>query len=142
MNYENKRSFFRLSFAHPLCAEFKRVGLPDTLEPKTSKIAILDISGGGMRFRSDINFTEELYVLFEAKFTGLGKTYKLLGQILRMKPVHSDIYEYSAKFSLNESDESALISLLNSMSIKLRKTKVLSSCSFCTEEELSRFHLL
>ncbi|TBL78224.1 PilZ domain-containing protein [Paenibacillus thalictri] len=142
MNRENQRSFFRLAFEHPLCAELKIIGLQDGLETKTGKIAIHDVSAGGMRFWSDIDFTNELNVLFEAKFIGLGKPYKLLGQILRIKEVKPRIYEYSSKFSLSEAEESALISLLNAMSIKLRKMKMLSSCSFCTNEELELFQLL
>ncbi|WP_248926535.1 PilZ domain-containing protein [Paenibacillus hamazuiensis] len=142
MNTENKRSFFRLSFVHPLCAELKIIGLPDDAEVKTAKIAIHDISAGGMRFVSDINFSEELNVLFEVKFTALGKPYKILGQLLRVKEVKPQIYEYSTKFSLNEPEESALVSMLNALSIKLRKVNVLSSCSFCTDEELAQFKLL
>lgn len=141
MNAENKRHFFRVSFPHPLCAELKIIGTPDTLETKTGKIAIHDMSAGGMRFRSDINFTNELHILFEAKFTALGKPYKLLGQILRAKEIHSPIYEYSAKFSLGAQAESDLVHILNMLSIKLKKTKVLSSCSFCTEEELKQFNI-
>jgi hypothetical protein len=143
MTTNNQRSFFRLSFNHPLCAEFKLIGEATDDAMKQSKIAILDISAGGTKFISTIDFTDELHSLFEIKFMALGKPYKLLGQLLRCRTIHAGIYECSSRFSITEAEENALTSVLNNIAIKMRKAKslTLTNCSFCTQEELAEFHI-
>ncbi|UUZ85745.1 PilZ domain-containing protein [Paenibacillus sp. P26] len=139
----NKRSFFRVSFRHPLGGEVKLIGWkdrnPDFLE---TKAAILDLSAGGARILTAAPLPEEPGLLVELRFTALGVLYRPIGLVVRtLLPVEGQ-YEYSIQFSLNEPDTAALTGMLNQLAIKLRKTPTPSNCSFCTEEELTAFHSL
>lgn len=140
MSTNNKRSFFRLDFKHPLGAEVKLIGLDETeVNHKTVKAAVMDLSAGGARFYTDAPLPEESNLLVELKFIGLGSTFRLLGIVVRTIHSAEEHYEYCIQFSLDEPDTAALTSLVNQLAIKLRKTDTLSNCSFCTEEELETF---
>lgn len=143
MNIHNKRSFFRLPFQHPLCAELKIIDSDDIVpESRIIKAALLDLSAGGARFYTAAPLPEDDNLLVELKFTAMGKVYRPIGTIARSILQEEGHYEYSAQFSLNETETAALTGVLNQMSVKLRKIPVLSGCSFCTEEELREFNPL
>jgi hypothetical protein len=136
----NKRSFFRLDFKHPLGADVKVIGLDESeLEHKIVKAAIMDLSAGGARFYTDAPLPDEMNLLVELKFIGLGSTCRLLGLVVRTIRSADGHHEYCVQFSLDEPDTAALTSLVNQLAIKLRKATTLSNCSFCTEEELESF---
>ncbi|WP_284638823.1 PilZ domain-containing protein [Paenibacillus silviterrae] len=140
MTNDNKRGFYRLQFIHPLLADAKLIGFDGLeLDYKMVKAALLDLSAGGARFYTDAPFPDEGNLLVELRFMALGKEFRLLGLVVRtIRPVEEH-YEYCVQFSLDEADTAALTSIVNQMSIKLRKTPVLSNCSFATEEELLAF---
>ncbi|MFB6363882.1 PilZ domain-containing protein [Paenibacillus elgii] len=140
---KNKRSFFRLRFQQPLCAELKLIGMAD-LEPefKTRKAALLDLSAGGARFFTAAPLPDESRLLIELKFTALAKEYRVLGLLVRSGQTETGHPEYCIQFSHNETETAALTSMLNQLAIKLRKTTVISQCSFCTEEDLAEFGIL
>ncbi|MCZ8518909.1 MULTISPECIES: PilZ domain-containing protein [Paenibacillus] len=133
----NKRRFFRLKLQHPLGAELRMVGVHDTQTIRhTLKTALLDISAGGARFIATGPLPEEKHLLFELRFTALGKDYKPLGVMVRKVETAGGHPQYCAQFSLDEQDTASLASVINQLSVKLRKNPVLSSCSFLTDEDL------
>ncbi|TVY06717.1 PilZ domain-containing protein [Paenibacillus cremeus] len=140
MATDNKRNFFRLLFSHPIGAEIKIIGHDDS-DPdyKVFKTALVDISAGGARFYTVNPLPEEHNLLVEMKFTALGKDFRLLGTIVRSILPEPGHYEYCSQFSLDEADTTALTSMINALSIKLRKTPTPSGCSFCPAEELADF---
>lgn len=140
MNINNMRSFFRVEFQHPLCAELKIIAYEEIdPESKVVKAALVNLSAGGARFYTAAPLPETDHLLVELKFTAMGKEYKPVGTIVRSILQEEGHYEYSAQFSLNETDIAALTGTLNQMSVRLRKTPVLSGCSFCTDEDLLEF---
>ncbi|MBP1156179.1 MULTISPECIES: PilZ domain-containing protein [unclassified Paenibacillus] len=140
MSVNNKRSFFRVEFQHPLCAELKIIDY-EVIDPESKivKAALVNLSAGGARFYTASPLPEEDHLLVELKFTAMGKEYKPVGTIARSILPEEGHYEYSAQFSLDETDTAALTGMLNQMSVKLRKTPVLTGCSFCTDEDLIGF---
>lgn len=139
----NKRSFFRVPFAHPLGAELKIIGQND-MDSGTKMLpaAILDLSAGGARVYTAAPLPEESSLLVELRFTALGSVYRPFGPVVRSILTAQGQYEYSIQFSLDENGTAALTGMLNQLAVKLRKTPTLPSCSFCTEEELADFGFL
>ncbi|CAG7621938.1 PilZ domain-containing protein [Paenibacillus allorhizosphaerae] len=139
---ENKRKFFRVHFERPLLAEIKLIGLQDRdFEPdiKNFKAAVVDIGAGGARFFTETPLPDAHRLLVEMKFTVLGKQYNPLGTIVRSILPEEGHNEYSSEFSLQESETAALTSMLNSVAIKLRKSKTPAECIFCSDEDLAAF---
>ncbi|MCP1306101.1 PilZ domain-containing protein [Paenibacillus tyrfis] len=132
-----------MRFQQPLRAELKIIGIAD-LEPefKTMKAAMLDLSAGGARFLTAAPLPEESRLLIELKFTALAKEYRTLGILVRSGQTETGHPEYCVQFSHNEKETTALTSMINQLAIKLRKTTVISQCSFCTEEDLAEFGIL
>lgn len=132
---ENKRRFFRLAFSHPLCADMKMIPLEDVdLDNRSTRVGIVNISGGGLKFVSPMKLPDDVQMLLEFKFVMLNKEVKLLGQIVRR--METERFEYSVNFTLDDNQLSSLIQLINTLSVKLRKQPRLSSCSFCTDDEM------
>ncbi|AFC32053.1 PAS/PAC and GAF sensor-containing diguanylate cyclase/phosphodiesterase [Paenibacillus mucilaginosus 3016] len=132
----NKRRFFRLKLQRPLGAELRMVGVHDShTVTRTMKTALLDLSAGGARFIATDPLPDEKHLLVELRFTALGRDYKPLGVIVRTVDTGGHP-QYCAQFSLDEQDTATLASVINQLSIKLRRSPVLSSCSFVPEEEL------
>ncbi len=140
---KNKRSFFRLRFQQPLCADLKIIGMAD-LEPefKKTKAALLDLSAGGARFFTAAPLPDERHLLIELRFTALAKEYRTLGALVRSGRTETGHPEYGIQFSHTEKETAALTGMINQLAIKLRKTAVISQCSFCTEEILAEFGIL
>lgn len=135
---QNHRDFYRLKFVHPLCGEAKVIPLEDfEVENRYSKVAILDISAGGMRFISayplpycDYQFLLEIkFVLFHEEITSIGEI---------VRQIESKNYEYCIHFTMGDTERSRMVQMINTLSVKLRKTNTLSSCSFCTVEEIQQ----
>jgi c-di-GMP-binding flagellar brake protein YcgR len=137
----NKREYFRLSLQIPLSAELKIIGINQiSVDTKYAQIVVVDISAGGLRIHAKIDLPLNIDLLLEFKFSLFDKQMKILGTIARKSMYNQDLYEYGIQFSLNEKDHSVLIGKLNLLHIRLRQTNVVSSCSFCSEEELTDFY--
>ncbi|MNC22022.1 hypothetical protein D3C75_700110 [compost metagenome] len=65
---------------------------------------------------------------------------KLLGSVLRKRLLHDGIYEYGVEFILDDALREQLLGHIHLLSIRLRHNQVLSSCSFCSEEEWKEFY--
>ena len=135
VNYTNKRRFFRLSFSNLLCAEMKLIPLEDiALKSRIWTIGIMDISGGGLRFLSPVKLPVEYRFLVEFKMSVLNEEYKLLGEIIRSS--ETERYEYAVRFISDDATQSKLVQMVNLLSVKFRKNVNLTSCNFCTDEQL------
>jgi hypothetical protein len=134
---QNKRHFFRLAFATPLCADMKIIPLEDVeIEQRSHRVAIVDLSGGGLKFISPVKLADDFQMLLEFRFVLLNKELKLLANLVRRLD-EGERFEYSVRFTIDDSEQSNLVQLINTLSIKLKSARTLSSCSFCTEKEIS-----
>ncbi|WP_167859627.1 PilZ domain-containing protein [Paenibacillus cymbidii] len=133
----NSRSYFRLTFEQPLYAECKIIGVSGaSVESRKSPICVLDLSANGLRCLSRLMLPADSSILLEFRFVLLDKEIKILGTIVRRKPLRDGLFEYAIVFSAYDHEMDALSGLINIVAAKLRKTKVLSSCSFCTPAQM------
>jgi hypothetical protein len=141
MSTVNKREYFRIGLKIPLSAQLKIVGINNTLvETKYASIFVTDISAGGLRIHSKLDLPLHIDLLLEFTFSLFHKDVKFLGTIVRKSTLTSTLFEYGIRFSLNETQHALLTGHLNLLSIRLRQSSMITSCSFCTEEELKEFY--
>ncbi|PYI55787.1 PilZ domain-containing protein [Paenibacillus flagellatus] len=141
MSSDNKRSYFRLMLPVPLSGTLKIIGLNNKkIDSKLAVVLIHDLGAGGMRIHAKHNFPIHPDLLLEFRFRLFHTEHKHLGTIVR-KSSHTDtIYEYGIVFSHDENERQSLLHHLNMLDLKLRSANRLSSCSFCTDEELESFY--
>ncbi|MBD0382445.1 PilZ domain-containing protein [Paenibacillus sedimenti] len=134
----NQRESFRINLQIPLSAMFKIIGIQnEATDTKYTKISIKDISSGGIRIHTPLDLPVNMSLLLEFTFTLFSQDVKVLGTITRKSMLHASLYEYGIKFSIADIQlEQQLRSHLHMLSTRLRHTNVLSSCSFCSEEEM------
>ncbi|WP_308638341.1 PilZ domain-containing protein [Paenibacillus silvisoli] len=139
----NQREHFRVYLQIPLAAMCRIVGIANKpSETNYAQIALKDISLGGARMHSKLDFPLHANLLLEISFTVIEQKYKILGTIVRKTLVNSSLYEYGIKFIIADaSTEQQFMKHLNIFSVRLRDTNVLGSCSFCTEEELESIYV-
>jgi c-di-GMP-binding flagellar brake protein YcgR len=98
---EDKRSYDRLDFPKPLYSYMKIIEVEGKeVESNQALIYTRDISGGGMRFMSHLNFPVHSKVItlhFELPF--LDQLSRLQGQIVWKKRFNDHLYEYGVKFT-------------------------------------------
>lgn len=141
MAVTNHREYFRLSLQIPLSAQLKIIGINQIMvDTKYAQIIVVDISAGGLRIHSKLDLPLNIDLLLEFRFSLFDKQMKILGTITRKSIFKPELFEYGIQFSLDEHAHSILIGKLNLLHIRLRQTNVISSCSFCTEEELNDFY--
>jgi hypothetical protein len=137
----NKREYYRLTLRVPLSARFRIIGYQNArLETNSSSIYIADIGAGGLRMHSRLNLPLNEGLLLEFNVELFHEELVILGAVLRKKPLQDGIYEYGVEFIMNDSLRQRLLSHLHMLSIRLRQTEVLASCSFVSEEEMRRFY--
>lgn len=138
---DNRREYYRLTLHIPLTSRFKIIGYKQTqVNSSSTFIYIVDISAGGLRMHSKLNLPEREGLLLEFRFQLFNRELCVLGTIIRKKLLMGSIYEYGVEFSLDDLIREVLLSHLHLLSVRLRNTPVLTSCSFCTEEELQSFY--
>lgn len=138
---ENKRQFYRLTLQVPLSARFRVIGYRDSkVNTNSSPIYIADISAGGLRMHSRLNLPINEGLLLEFNVELFHQDLVLLGSVLRKTLLRDRIYEYGVEFILDEVMRNRLLSNIHMLSIRLRHTEVLASCSFCSLEEVQQFY--
>lgn len=138
---QNKRQFYRLTLHVPLAAHFRIIGFQNTeLISSNGTTYIADISAGGIRMHSrlDLPLLESLLLEFDIEL--FHSKLKLLGCVLRKRLLYEDIFEYGVEFILDDIMREQLLAHIHLLSIRLRHSRVLSSCSFITQEEWKEFY--
>jgi len=138
----NKRESFRINLHIPLAAKFKIIGIDNkSADTKYTKISIKDISAGGIRMHTPLDLPVNMNLLLEFTFQLFSQDMKVLGIITRKNILHRTLYEYGIKFSIADLTlEQLLTGQLQLLSTRLRHTNILTSCSFCSEEELAEIY--
>lgn len=140
-NRDNRREYYRLTLHVPLSAQFKIIGYRrETLNSNSTYIYIVDLSAGGLRMHSRLNLPVNEGLLLEFRFRLFERELVLLGMVVRKKPAGSGIFEYGIEFSLDDQMKELLLANIHLLSIRLKNTQVLTSCSFGTDEEMARFY--
>ncbi|WP_438445272.1 PilZ domain-containing protein [Gorillibacterium sp. sgz5001074] len=140
-NRDNRREFYRLTLHVPLSAQFKVIGYrKESVNSNSTYIYIVDISAGGLRMHSKLNLPVNEGLLLEFRFILFNRDLILLGSVVRKKQTSSDIFEYGVEFSLDEDTRETLLANIHMLSIRLKNARVLTSCSFISDEEMERFY--
>lgn len=137
----NKRQFYRLTLQVPLAAKFRIIGFNNTqLLSNNGTTYIADISAGGIRIHSRLDLPLMQSLLLEFDIELFHSKLKLLGCVLRKQPLENGIFEYGVEFILDNPLREQLLSHIHMLSIRLKHNQVLTSCSFCSEEEWKEFY--
>lgn len=138
---QNRRQFFRLPLPHPLSSNVTIIQIKNNaIETGKAKVLIEDISPGGLRFISNVKLPATPQVILEFETEILNNNLQLPGYIVRKVPRDKDMYEYGVKFTLENNVHAKLISLLQLLSIRLRRTPLVGGCRFATNEELEQLN--
>ena len=128
---QNKREYFRQVFQNPLCADMTIVKIKDNqIDANRTKTCILDIGPGGLRFYTNLKLPVNPYIVLEFQTRIMGQIISLPGYIVR-KIDTEEFYEYGVKFVLDEQQHMELSSLLNTLTIRMRRTSNIQSCALC-----------
>ncbi len=134
MDSNERRRYFRLRTFVPLCSDMRILQIKGkVVDTPFTKICVLDLSGGGFRFLSELKLPISSEVVLEFQTNILDHKLLLIGHIVRMDIVEDHIYDYGVEFQVDEGKKSQLIRLLNEMQIDIRNNKAIRGCSFCTK---------
>ncbi|WP_027416147.1 PilZ domain-containing protein [Aneurinibacillus terranovensis] len=121
---EEKRNFFRQQFPEPLEANAQIVRIREKeVETNILTALILDMSAGGLRFRTHLSFPVTPLVLFNFDIKVLDRIVTVCGSIVRKEEIEKDMFEYGLQFSIDEHKREEITQLLNRLSIRRRRGK-------------------
>ncbi|WLR50297.1 PilZ domain-containing protein [Bacillus tianshenii] len=103
------------------------------LTQNNTKTCILNISAGGLCFRSHIHFPlqKNLRLLFKIRLMNI--PFELPGKIVWHKPLSNHMHEYGVEFEVEENNRTLLSKLINDTMVWYKKTRFAPDCSFCNE---------
>lgn len=110
---ENRREFFRVSFARSISG---KVAVP---EKEEVLVDIFNLSAGGLVFTASLDFALHENVL--CHFELLDEEFTLEGKIVR-KLEKEPYFEYGVQFAINQQTSSKLFQQLNAYQIRKRKS--------------------
>lgn len=93
-------------------------------------VLIEDIGPGGLRFLSFIKLSVHPEVILELETEIIGIRVKLYGEIVWLRELQEDLFQYGVEFSIDEDDRASLCQLLNQFAIKLKRNSLVPGCSF------------
>jgi c-di-GMP-binding flagellar brake protein YcgR len=128
---ENRRKYFRHYFKTPLCSEMRILKVGEKLvNSKKTFVCIKNISAGGLLFETNLEIPVRTDVTFEFSMTICHNELILYGIVKRRHDLENRLYQYGVEFLLNNQKRISLLSIINEMSVKLRKVGN-SGCSIC-----------
>jgi len=133
---ENMRQFYRLETSMPLCSLMEIIRIKDNaIQSGKAKVCVDDISGGGLKFVTDLQFLVEERVVFQFELQLLNETFKTQGVIVRKRKLDDDLNEYGVQFTMEDSVTARLTQTINQLSVLVQRTPHPSSCTFCDQKE-------
>lgn len=91
----NKRQHFRYVFQKPLCADMTIVQIKENrIDTKSTKICILDIGPGGIRFMTSLSLPVNPYVVLEFQTRILDRHLQFHGYVVRKALGEDEYNEY------------------------------------------------
>ncbi|WCK54706.1 PilZ domain-containing protein [Aneurinibacillus sp. Ricciae_BoGa-3] len=124
-NPTNKRHFFRLQLKEPLDAEMSIVQIKDQrIESKETLVKVDNISGGGLKYFSDLKMPVSHEIVLEFKMELNKEPLTLMGyNVWRVDREEGD-YEYGVLFTIDEVLREQLTALVNKTAIIYKKKYV------------------
>lgn len=138
--YENRRKYFRMDLDYPLSGMItldqfhgQNVKLGNT------RILIENIGSGGLRLLSDLRFGIDSSLILKIETTILGEKITLLGSVVWVKELKSEVFQYGFKFNIDENKRMILSQLLNKFALLLRENPMPPDCDFVTTDKYGLF---
>jgi hypothetical protein len=108
------------------------------VKTKSIHTCIEDIGPGGLKFVSSLKLPVASEILLEFELHILNETHKLLGWVVRKQQRNEGAWEYGVQFHIDEITRKKYIALLNDLSIRVYKYKMLWSYRACMEKRQSK----
>jgi hypothetical protein len=109
-----ERELYRHNFYDPLNIDLRGLWIDDEIMPGFSlhQFRVMNISGSGMNFQSDLNFPvgQKVHVQFAIK---LEVEHLLKGQVIRRAKISDGNYSYAVQFNIATGDQIKLIRSIN-----------------------------
>ncbi|SDM90477.1 PAS domain S-box-containing protein/diguanylate cyclase (GGDEF) domain-containing protein [Psychrobacillus sp. OK028] len=132
---EEQRKFFRVPLHFPLSGSMTITRINGRMVDIGKTVVLIeDIGLGGLRFLTDLKLTVNLNIILEFETYLFGEPIKLLGSIVWMNEIKTDIYQYGLEYAFEESERAEFTPILNKLAIKLRQAPIVPDCSFVTED--------
>lgn len=120
---QRNRKHYRLNFPFALGADMKLLSIAGRyMALGVSKVLIEDISAGGLKFVSNIKLPIRGDVVYQFKTELLEESITLNGNIVWKEEINEDLVEYGIKFNIDEEEQAAFSTLLNSFIILLKNS--------------------
>lgn len=132
---QNLRHYFRLHLDPPLCADMTIVRVNGKmLESGVAPVLILDLGAGGLRFESNLQLPVSENVVLAFETTILQQNVKMLGYVVRC--ISDGVRkEYGVKFTMDEEKIARLSQLINTLAIRKKQNREMTSSRFLTEDK-------
>ncbi|MFT8310330.1 MAG: EAL domain-containing protein [Sporolactobacillus sp.] len=131
--YENRRKHFRVDLNYPLGAMITLVQFHGQhVKLGNTRILIENIGSGGLRFLSDLRFGIDSSLVLKIETTILGEKITLLGSIVWVNELKSEVFQYGFKLLIEEKERTIFSQLLNKLAMLLRENPMPPDCDFVT----------
>ena len=125
---ENRRKHYRVQFEKPICTKISIVKVNGkSVKTGTSHICIDNISIGGLKFISSLDFSPTINAVIEFQCKFASDTFKFYGNIIRKENLEDGLLMYGVEFINKAEDNVEAITRLN----ELFKNDVIGKNSFC-----------
>ncbi|WP_053600495.1 EAL domain-containing protein [Bacillus sp. FJAT-18017] len=137
---EKKRKYPRVNLDFPLSASMALIRIHGrNVEIGKTKVLIQNIGLGGLRFLSNIRLPVHRDIILEFETEILGSTIKMVGSVVWMREMKSNIHQYGIEFSIDETERSVLAPLFEELAFHLRKNPLIPDGSFVTVDPYTFF---
>ena len=118
---ENRRSLFRVNFPMQMCGSISicKIGQKNVKSGK-SNICILDISAGGIQFKSKLSFPES-DVLYKVSFDLYDNFYEIEGLLKWKKQNRNNTFNYGMMFLQSEKEKEDLVQVIAKLMVHVKK---------------------
>ncbi len=128
---ENRREYYRINMQFPLCSGMTIISFKGKkVSLGQSKALIEDISIGGMRFTTNVEFPVQPDITLEFKTKIMNETIKTNGVIVWKQETGENLYQYGLEFNIGELERDHLSKTLNTFSLKMKNDPLLGGCDF------------
>lgn len=139
-SFVNKRKYFRISFIYPLLGTLTVEYLNNKhVNIGSSPILIENMGPGGLCYESQIKFPLNKDFVLGITTTILDHSLSFHGRNVWCKEVDNGIYQYGFEFTMEESERTDLVKLLNKLQVKYKKELIFNDGNFIQVENKAHF---
>lgn len=120
-NIENRRNVFRIKLAIDMCGEVFIYKLNENvIRTNLSKVCIVDISAGGVQFKSKLNFPNK-NISYKVLFEIYNVKYEIECILKWKKENRNGTFNYGAMFCQTKDEQEKLIKIMTRLSVQIKR---------------------